>query len=152
MKQARSSQFLERNPASDLWRHTLSQIPSVFGRMVYLAGLRNANTGRYEHQGLALVFGEAEADRALRTSHEQCFLEWRNYGLEQQKADLDLYLTSLDENRRNVVRTWAAVRPYQAYPPAAARGPERSQFLSDIEALLQLLRNEFGVASEDRAE
>ena len=48
---------LDRNAASDLWRNTLSQIPSVFGRLVYLASLRNANNGRYEHHGLALVLG-----------------------------------------------------------------------------------------------
>src|SRR5216683_4844157 len=43
--------ILERGAANDLWRHTLSQIPAVFGRMVYLAGLRNGR-GRYEHHGL----------------------------------------------------------------------------------------------------
>jgi len=83
--------ILERGAANDLWRHTLSQIPAVFGRMVYLAGLRNGR-GRYEHHGLALIFDENEADKAMRKTHIDAFNAWLNFSLEQQKADLDLYL------------------------------------------------------------
>jgi len=84
----------ERSAASDLWRNTLSQIPSVFGRLVYLASLRNSNNGAYEHCGLSLVFGEDEANRALREGHVDVFTEWLAFNLEQQKADLDLYLAA----------------------------------------------------------
>src|ERR1700733_4646430 len=82
----------DRSAASDLWRNTLSQIPTVFGRLVYLASLRNPNNGNYEHHGLALVFGEDEANRALKDSHSTVFAGWLTFNLEQQKADLDLYL------------------------------------------------------------
>ena len=59
----------DRSASADLWRNTISQIPSVFGRLVYLASLRNPNNGSYEHHGLALVFGEDEANKALKNSH-----------------------------------------------------------------------------------
>src|SRR5215204_3664782 len=82
---------LERGPASDLWRNTLSQIPSVFGRLIYLSSLRGLNSGVYEHHGLSLVFGPRAANEALKQSHDDVFREWLNFELHQQKADLDVY-------------------------------------------------------------
>ena len=67
---------LERGAAPDLWRHTLSQIPSLFGRLVYLSSLRDNNTGTYEHFGLAQAFGEGEAARVLGESHLNGFSQW----------------------------------------------------------------------------
>ncbi len=140
---------LQRGAASDLWRHTLSQIPAVFGRLIYLASLRDANTGRYEHHGLALVFGEHEADRALRASHAQTFQEWLCFNLEQQKADLDLYLSGLLESRRVVVEAWSRLRPYRNLVPTSATSTETQLYMSDFVALLELLKNEYGVSVQD---
>jgi hypothetical protein len=137
--------FLERGAPADLWRHTLSQIPSVFGRLVYLSSIRGANTGVYEHHGLALLFGEAEADRALRRSHEDAFADWLNFTLEQQKADLDLYLSALTGTRRTIVDTWIRLMPYRNVVPASARRVERKLFLTDFDALLHGLKFEYGV-------
>ena len=136
---------LERTPASDLWRNTLSQIPSVFGRLVYLASLRNANSGRYEHHGLALLFGEDEANRALKKSHSKVFREWLTYDLEQQKADLDLYLSGLLEDKRSVLATWLELTPYKTLLPASVRGVERRLYTADLKALIELMANGYGV-------
>jgi hypothetical protein len=139
----------DRSAAADLWRNTISQIPSVFGRLVYLASLRNANNGRYEHHGLALVFGEDEANKALKNSHSAVFAEWLSFNIEQQKADLDLYISSLFEDKRVVVETWIRLAPYKNLIPASVRGVERRLYLSDLAALIELLRGAYGVASPD---
>src|SRR5579864_502607 len=97
---------LDRRPVADVWRHTLSQIPTMFGRLVYLASLRNPNSGRYEHHGLALVFGKDDSSRALKKSHARVFSEWLAFSLEQQMADLELYLSDLPEDKKTVLRTW----------------------------------------------
>ncbi len=52
----RGAPGLERGAAADLWQRTLAQIPTLFGRLVYLCSLREQNTGRYEHFGLAQMF------------------------------------------------------------------------------------------------
>jgi tRNA(Met) C34 N-acetyltransferase TmcA len=149
MKSSQASDALDRSAASDLWRNTLSQIPSVFGRLVYLASLRNANSGCYEHHGLALVFGEDEANRALKKSHSQAFRVWLTFKLEQQKADLELYLSALVENRRTVLTTWLELAPYLALMPASIRGVEKRLYRADLKALLDLLGNEHGAAGPD---
>ena len=139
----------ERSAGSDLWRNTLSEIPTLFGRLVYLSSLRDQNTGRYQHYGLAKVFGEEEADRALRESHWETFSEWLCFRLERQKVDLDLYLSGLEDNRRTVVETWIRLGPYRNLVPVEARDVERRLYLADLETLLELLKNEYAVASPD---
>ncbi|MBS1875956.1 MAG: hypothetical protein JSU00_22275 [Acidobacteria bacterium] len=150
MKGTRARSMLERDPVSDLWRNTLSQIPSVFGRLVYLAAVRNPNSGRYEHHGLALVFGESEADRALRRSHIQTFSEWLCFNLEQQKADLMLYLSALMDERRRVIETWLRIEPFRTMIPSSATKAETDLYQSDFRILLGLLKNEYGAAESDQ--
>jgi hypothetical protein len=150
MKAVKPRGGLERDAISDLWRNTLSQIPAVFGRLVYLAALRDPNSGKYEHHGLALVFGESESDRALRRSHVQTFSEWLCFDLEQQKADLDLYLSALMDDRRRVIDTWLRVEPFRTLIPGSATKAESELYLTDFRVLLELLRAEYGVAAPDR--
>lgn len=149
MRHTRSKTKLERSAAADLWRHTLSQIPSLFGRLVYLASLRDQNTGRYEHHGLSQLFGEEAADEALRQSHAATFEQWLCFSLEQQKADLDLYLASLDTDKRTLLDTWLRLAPYRSLVPVSAREVERKLYLADLETLLELLKNEYDVAGPD---
>jgi len=139
----------DRSAAADLWRNTISQIPAVFGRLVYLASLRNPNNGRYEHHGLALVFGEDEANKALKNCHSSVFAEWLSFNLEQQKADLDLYISALFEDKRVVIETWIRLAPYRNLLPASVRGPEKRLYIADLTALLELFKGAYDVSVPD---
>lgn len=139
----------DRSASADLWRNTISQIPSVFGRLVYLSSLRNPNNGSYEHHGLALVFGEDEANRALKNSHTAVFAEWLSFNLEQQKADLDLYISGLFEDKRVVIEAWIRLAPYRNLMPASVRGVEKRLYIADFTALLELFKAAYGVAVPD---
>ena len=140
----------DRSPASDLWRHTLSQIPTTFGRMVFLSNLRDQNTGVYAHFGFAQRVGEAVANETLKESHSQCFSEWLAFGLEEQKADLDLYLSGIDSDKKTILETWTRTKPYRNLIPSSALEVERTLYNSDLEILLELLTAVHGVASPDR--
>src|SRR4051794_37060939 len=140
----------DRSPASDLWRHTLSQIPTTFGRLVFLSTLRDANTGVYSHFGFAQRMGEEVADQTLRQSHLHCFSEWLAFGLEEQKADLDLYLSGIDSDKKTILETWTRTKPYRTLIPAEAAAVERMLYNSDLEVLLDLLTSVHGVAYPDR--
>ena len=149
MKKSATKTTLDRGAASDLWRHTLSQIPSVFGRLVYLSSLRNPNFDTYEHHGFALMFGEDESHRTLRQSHCQAFAEWLSYTLEQQKADLDLYLSVLGNNKRSIIEAWLRLTPYRHLIPSTVRKAEKQLYMEDLETLLKLLKNEYGASVPD---
>ncbi len=144
---------LERGVGADLWRNTLSRIPTLFGRLVYLSNLRSPNTGRYEHHGLALVFGvcgESESDRELRKLHKQFFQEWLNLKLVDQVSEIRTYLDSLETGPKVTLETWFAISPYRNLVPASSKSMERDLYLSDMEAALEVLRRESGAALPDR--
>ncbi len=131
----------------DVWARTLSQIPTTFGKIVYLASLRNDNTGRYQHFGLAQLYTDDEADVVLRQSHEEVFGEWLNFPLEQQRRDLEQYLESVEDDKTAVLRTWLTLAPYRNLIPAQAGAAERELYISDLELILELLRDEFSPSS-----
>lgn len=143
-------QSANEGAAQDLWRRTLQQIPSLYGRLVYLASLRHPNTDRYEHHGFAARFGEEKADRVLRSNHEEVFQDWLSLSVREKKDDLNTYLSSIDDNKRLVVETWLKIMPFRNLLPGAARGVEGDLFLVDFRVLLELLRSEYGAAEPDR--
>ena len=128
----RSSYF--RAPTVEVWRKTLSQIPTLFGRLVYLASLRDSASGRYRHEVLTALMGPEDSDRALSRSHNQLFSEWLAYSLAEQKADLDEYLSTAGGPRY--------FRHYHNLIPHTARDVERQLYLTDLETLMELLRYE----------
>jgi hypothetical protein len=144
MKRGEGHIALDRGAMSNLWRNTLSQIPSVFGRLVYMSSLRNPNNGRYDHHGLALICGEEDANKALKKSHAQIFAEWLTFNLEQQKADLDAYLDGLPDDRATVVENWIKLAPYRNLIPGSVRVVEKRLFISDLSALLEAFKNATG--------
>jgi len=138
----KSIEGLDRSVNADLWRNTLSRIESIFGRLSYLASLRDPNSGRYEHHGLALVFGADEAHKGLRQSHSEVFAEWLQLDLEAQHADLALYFSGLGEDRSTVIATWQQVKHYQTLVPSSIRGLERRLYMANLAVLIQLMGNE----------
>jgi hypothetical protein len=141
---------LDRGAASDLWRNTLARIPTMFGRLAYLTSLRDSNTGAYLHCGLAQAFGDDKASRVLKETHEQVFADWLCFTLEQQKADLDLYLSAVDGERRTIIENWIRLSPFRSMVPANVRAMERELYTADLEAILELLRAECGGVCPDR--
>jgi len=139
---------LERSATGDLWKNTLSKIPSLFGRLAYLSALRDANSGIYRHHGLSMVFGREESTRTLRENHEQVFFEWLNLPLADKSADLAVYFASLEDPLRMVLDHWIKTGAYAGNAPAIARPMERELFIRDLEALIEAIRNGLPADSE----
>ena len=139
----------ETDVAEQIWLRDLSRIATSYGRLVYLAGLLDPNTGRYEHYGS--VPGEmAAVNKSLKRIHELIFTEWVAFPLERKMADVEQYIEALDEvDRCSLIDAWLRLTPYKNLVPASIQGPERRKHTSDFEAILGLLRNVYGVASPD---
>ena len=138
--------MLERNALVDLWKHTLSQIPSIYGRLVYLASLRDPNSGSYRHYGLSATFGREQSINALRRSHEDTFLEWLQLPMAAKAADLTAYFHDLEESQTTVLAYLDRAAPYLSLAPDASSRAQRRQFQMEMETLLELFRNDFAGA------
>jgi len=149
MNEGGATQGTRSGTGPDIWRNTLSHITTVFGRLVYLASLRDSRTGRYHHYGLVRLFGAKEADHMLRQSHAEVFSRWLGFTLEEQKHDLEDYLSDLSADRRSARIKWSRLPHYHTFVPAETGEVERRLYASDMEILLELLRVEGGGASLD---
>jgi hypothetical protein len=141
---------VDETPAAELWNRTLVQIPSVFGRLAYLASLRDPNSGQYQHFGFSQRFSDREADKTIRRSHSNVLLDWLCFSLEQQRADLEVYLDSVEPDRGTILANWREWPPYMNWIPAQTRAADRELFQSDLEIVFDLIRQDWGGASTDR--
>ncbi len=110
-----------------------------------MAALFNRNTGKYEHHGLALDYGEDETHNALRRAHTKVFADFQARTLEDQKADVDVYLRAAPGLMRTKVEEWASRETYRNLPPANSRS--RTLFFTEFAAILAILKNESAAAS-----
>ena len=61
-----------KSAVEDFEANTLRAIPGLLGRLSYVGRLqegKGTGNGRYEHWGLARVYGDDAAQRAIRASH-----------------------------------------------------------------------------------
>jgi hypothetical protein len=125
---------LSPEPAVEMWKRILRQIPTHFGRLVYLASLRDSPAGNYTHAPFTDAVGPEVAGRMLALSHHTVFAEWIALPLAGQKSDLIDYFSE----------TGAILDPhrFRDLPPATAHDVERQLFFTDLETLRDLLRFE----------
>lgn len=142
MPRFRPTAKLERSALADLCKQTLSRIPTVSGRLIYLAALRDLNSGTYKHHGLIAVFGRDEAVKALRESHQSAFYSWLSLSLAEKNDDLREYLGALEDSQEETLEHWLQSAVYRTYVPSSASKAETHLFCQDLETLLELLRNE----------
>ena len=145
MRRFKPKGVLERSAAADLWKHTLSRIPTAYGRLMYLGSLRDPNSGIYRHHGLSAAFGREESGKALLESHEKAFAEWLNLSLEEKNEDLAEYFATLEDPKGAVAGHWLDSGVYRACVPRSALEMEKELFCRDLEALLAT----FKYASDD---
>lgn len=127
----------------------IAHIGTFYGQLVYLASLRNPDTGKYEYYGVTpKLTSTQDANRTFRRIHEQVFTRWIGLTLERKMADIELYISNIGQvDQCELIDAWLRLTPYKNLVPASIQGPERERHASDFEAILGLLKNVYGVAS-----
>ena len=123
----------------DFTTRTLAAIPSEFGRLVYVASLRDLASGGYVHEGLSTIYPEEAVQQALAHCHEELFTKTLETPLEQQEWDLRACLGGMEGNFWEVVARWQESEFYRLFVPEGEPDYLRTLFCSNLRALLGLL-------------
>jgi len=124
--------------------------PSIFGRLVAIATLREINPS-----ALTIRLAAFEIQQVLNELHRSVFISWLNLSLKQQKADLSIYLARI--GAQPIALSGLLARIHSLIPPEADT-PQRELFLEDMAIAYALFCPEWEKepatvsAAEERAE
>jgi len=126
----------EKSASADLFSRTLTRIPTLYGKLAYLAELRDKSTGTYQHQGLMLSFGREQTQQCLRAAHQEIFYEWLRLTLAEKRQDLLQFLHAVPEGAATVIAHWRTYHGFAVFVPPAATIGDRELFLSEFRLLV----------------
>jgi hypothetical protein len=127
--------------AEDLRRRSLSDLPRPLDRLIYLASMRDYNTGLYYHDGLASRYSQEVACEALADCHRQAFRELIGCSLEEIVAQMQAYMASTHTSPADFLTAWRGLEPYRIAVPVEI-DPLSAQFLfSSFKIALAILES-----------
>ncbi|MGA3328168.1 MAG: hypothetical protein ABSF45_27265 [Terriglobia bacterium] len=124
----------------DFEERSLVGLEGYFNQLVYLASLRDYNTGRYHHYGLESRYAAEVVDVGLRQCHVRVFEELVGLPLQEQTEDLLNFFESLKEDKARLVSVWRRLRSYQILPPEDCHPLALELFDKNIQIMLRILR------------
>src|SRR5271170_1570835 len=131
-----------RRIIQDFTLTTLAGIPGEFGRLTYMASLRDLSSGRYEHAGLAALYPDEAMQQALQLCHEQVFERILETPLERQESDLRECLQRMPGGLCAAIVHWRQMEAYRVLMPERAPGYLKELFCSNLRALLEILQEQ----------
>ena len=123
----------------DFTATTLAAIPNLYGRLIYIASLRDLSTGTYEHSGLAALYSPEVIQEALECCHHEIFQRILETPLAIQADDLRECLQEMDGSFSSTLSNWRRMESYRILPPGSAPDYLRELFFSNLRALLEIL-------------
>jgi hypothetical protein len=126
----------------DFTSATLAAIPNAYGRLMYLASLRDLSSGRYDHAGLNAVYSVDAVQEALEFCHREIFQKILETPLSLQEQDLRECLESMPDDLPATLAHWRKLEAYHILPPEDAADYLRELFFSNLRTLLEILESE----------
>jgi hypothetical protein len=121
---------------------TLAGIPGLFGRLTYMASLRDLSSGRYEHSGLSVLYPDEAIQQALQLCHEQIFERILEMALAAQEEDLRSCLEGMQGGIAGAIAHWRRMEVYRVLLPENSPDYLKELFCSNLRALLEILQGE----------
>jgi hypothetical protein len=127
--------------AEDLRRRTLAGISEPLDRLIYLASMRDYNTGLYYHAGLSTRFGDDVACEALADCHTEAYWELLASPLQSLVSQLESYASRSGTTAGEMIATWKGLEPYRVAVPAKS-DPLATEFVcSNVKLALSILES-----------
>jgi hypothetical protein len=125
--------------AQDVRRHTLSEIPRPLDRLIYLASMRDYNTGLYYHDGLAARFTQEAACEALADCHREVFRELVGTPLKELVGQMEAYVGATHTSPFDFVAAWKRLEPYRVAVPVTTDSLSSEFLFSNFKVALAIL-------------
>ena len=123
----------------DFTSRTLAAIASDFGRLFYISSLKDANTGRYQHDGLTSLYSEDSVQEALTQCHQEIFSRILETPLHEQERDLQQCLLPSAESSWQAIEDWGRQRLFLQACPYGLPSYLSDLFASNLSALLAII-------------
>jgi hypothetical protein len=125
--------------AEDLRHRTLSAFPQSLDRLIYLASMRDYNTGLYYHDGLAARFSQEVACEALADCHREVFRQLVACSLENVVCQMETYMKSTHTSPGEFLAAWRKLEPYRVAVPVEADPLSAQLLFSTFKIALAIL-------------
>jgi hypothetical protein len=120
----------------------LETLPNDLTRMIYLASLRDCNSGIYLHPELSQQRGVQAADGALRACHERVFHRLLTTRLAEYVIQLQEYIRYTRGELFTVLKTWRSLQAYRATVPMSALATSTELFFLNVAIALEVVSKE----------
>ena len=117
----------------------LADLPNDLTKLVYLASLRDCNTGHYFHPQISQQNDPTSASRALRLCHEEVFARLMATPLSEYVVQLGGYICYTHADEARVIDTWKSLPAYRATVPLKVAALDAEFFFASVEAALIVL-------------
>ena len=126
----------------------LQELPNDLTRMIYLASLRDCNSGVYLHPQLSTGDRTDEISRALRDCHENIFRRLLTTPLQAYVLQLEEYIRYTRAERGTILKTWKSLQAYRATVPMGVLETSTELFCLNVEIALAVLEQEMENAAQ----
>ena len=124
---------------ADILRALTVSLPNDLSRLIFLATLRDNNSGHYFHPDLARRFSERVADRAMLACHQRIFKQVVALSIEDLTDQLDLYVTTVPAPRERMIESWTKLKAYRATIPMDTDPISAEIFFMKVEVAVAIL-------------
>ncbi len=117
----------------------LDDFPNDLTRMLYLASLRDCNSGLYLHPQLSQSMGVEKANQALNACHNEIFGRLLTVPSSGYVLQMEQYIRYARTDRNTMLKTWQSLQAYRSTIPVAASPICSELFCLNIDLALTIL-------------
>jgi len=131
-----------RKLTEDLTERTLAAIASEYGKLIYLASLRDLTSGTYRHDGLEALYSAGSVQEALLQAHREVCSRIMEMPLALQEMDLASCWKGFEVDAEGLIENWKESEAYRTLMPFGLPDYMRTLFCSNIETLLSVFESD----------